>query len=176
MGSIGTPTEINQQSIVLNHENYIEYAVKAAAWGEASLMFVIDNINHLPGLDQILQNHLAYPEQSSASLSAKQKFERILDLNSPLKRNHVFLFKADIAKGHNFNYSTVYICFCNKLFDGNVNELVVDTMNLVIGNDTSRLVVQDSRQEPNMGEIRNVISSYLEKIPNYLINVQVFGS
>jgi len=165
-----------EQSIVLNHGNYISYAVDATVLDGADLMFVIDNINEHSKLTELLQKHSI---TDGNSLTAEQKFERILGLNSPLERDHVFLFKASFIKlpTHYRSSTTVYIC--NKLFDSDMEESIRKVMNLVVGNETSRLVVHDSRRHPYQDELKDTISSYFKNpydnmIHNYKIDVQIF--
>jgi len=169
-----------EQSIVLNHGNYISYAVDATVLDGADLMFVIDNINEHSKLTELLQKHSI---TDGNSLTAEQKFERILIQNSPLERDHTFLFKASFIKlpAHCCRSTTVFIYFCNKLFGGDVKRGIIYAMNLVVGNETSRLVVHDSRREPNEDELKDAISSYFKnpfvyKIHNYNIDVQIFDA
>jgi hypothetical protein len=160
-----------EQSIVLNHGNYISYAVDATVLDGADLMFVIDNINEHSKLTELLQKHSI---TDGNPLTAEEKFEMNLNLNSPLDNHHAFHFKANIKTGNSLNRSTVFIYFCNKLFGGDVKRGIIDTMNLVLGSETSRLVVHDSRREPNEDELKDAISSYFKKISDYKIDVQIF--
>ena len=172
MGSIGSPRKITEQSVVLNQKDFIEYAIEAAAWDKASLVFVIDNINHYPKLSEILQN---YTINFNDAMSAEKKLDRILELNSPLAANHVFMFKANICKGHNFHLTNIYISFCNTLFGGDINKCIADTLNMVVANEDSRLIILDSRQTPNFRKLEIIASDYLQIIPEYKVDIQIFN-
>ncbi len=174
MGSVGKPIPIIEQMIqIIKNQDFIEVAVQIAAWEEGALLFIIDNINEIPKLMEIFENH--GDNIFEKEMPGGKKLDRIIRINSPLNSNHVLSFKTIIAKGHNFRKAKIYISFSNKLFNGDIKKCIKDTLNHVIGDEVCRLVVHDSRKESNVFAVKDYIVEYFNQIPEYNIDVKIFN-